>query len=290
LSAGRPPVSVVVPFVGDRAAVELLADNLGRVKLGAEDELIVADNTTRGMPAAALPAGARVVRAAAERSSYHARNAGANAASNEWILFCDADCRPFRELLEAYFAEPVDARCGAIAGTVTGNLEQGALIARYARARGFLNLAGGGEGPDWRIAVGGNVLVRRIAFREIGGFAEGIRSGGDVDFSRRLQRAGWTIDRREAARVEHRHREQLLPFLATISRYAAGSRWLNRRYPGYSPRWPLARQLALAARDVVVLAARGQRERAAFRALDGLGLIAHNVGYLGGNSADRIAR
>jgi hypothetical protein len=46
----------------------------------------------------------------------------------------------------------------------------------------------------------------------------------------------------------------------------------------------------LAARDVVVLAARGQRERAAFRALDGLGLIAHNVGYLGGNSADRIAR
>ena len=142
-----------------------------------------------------------------------------------------------------------------------------------------------GEGPDWRIAVGGNVLVRRIAFHEIGGFAEGIRSGGDVDFSRRLQRAGWTIDRREAARVEHRHREQLLPFLATISRYAAGSRWLNRRYPGYSPRWPLARQLALAARDAVVLAARGRREQAAFRALDGLGLVAHNVGYLAGNSA-----
>ena len=32
------------------------------------------------------------------------------------------------------------------------------------------------------------MLVRRIAFHEIGGFAEGIRSGGDVDFSRRLQR------------------------------------------------------------------------------------------------------
>jgi GT2 family glycosyltransferase len=289
LSPGRPAVSVVIPFVGDRAAAALLVADLARLELRPGDELIVADNTARGMGAGAIPAGARVVRAAAERSSYHARNAGADAASNEWILFCDSDCRPVPDLLDAYFAEPVAERCGAIAGTVTGNPEQGALIARYARARGFLNLAGGGEGPDWRIAVGANVLVRRTVFREIDGFPEGIRSGGDVDFSRRLQRAGWTIARREAARVEHRHHEQLFPFLATISRYAAGSRWLNRRYPGYSPRWPLARQLALAARDAVVLSARGRGEQAAFRLLDGLGLVAHNVGYLGGNSADRIA-
>jgi GT2 family glycosyltransferase len=289
LSAGRPPVSIVVPFVGDGAAVERMCAHLRRLEPRPGDELIVADNTTGGMPAAALPAGTRVVRAAAERSSYHARNAGANAAANEWILFLDADCRPVPDLLDAYFPEPLAERCGAIAGTVTGNPDQGALIARYARARGFLNMAGGGEGPSWRIAVGGNVLVRRTAFRDIDGFAEGIRSGGDVDFSRRLQRAGWTIDRRRAARVEHRHRERLLPFLATISRYAAGSRWLNRRYPGYSPRWPLTTQLALAARDAVGLAARGRREQAAFRALDGLGLIAHNVGYLGGNSAGRIA-
>jgi hypothetical protein len=41
----------------------------------------------------------------------------------------------------------------------------------------------------------------------------------------------------------------------------------------------------LAARDAVMLASRGRREQAAFRALDGLGLVAHNVGYLAGNSA-----
>jgi hypothetical protein len=128
------------------------------------------------------------------------------------------------------------------------------------------------------------VLVRRAAFAAIGGFTEGIRSGGDVDFSRRLQRAGWTIDSRPAALVEHRHRERLIPFLATIARYAAGSRWLNSRYPGYSPRWPLTRQLALSARDAVVCTARGDRENGLFRALDGLGLLAHNVGYLGGNA------
>ena len=56
------------------------------------DETIVADNTPGGMPGDLLPTSARVVRAAAERSAYHARNAGARPAANDWILFCDADC------------------------------------------------------------------------------------------------------------------------------------------------------------------------------------------------------
>jgi GT2 family glycosyltransferase len=285
--SSRAAVSVVVPFAGERRHAERLAANLGRLAVREGDELIVADNTDRGMPAAALPPGARVVRAAAERSSYHARNAGARRATNDWILFLDADCMPVPELLDAYFAEPIPDRCGAVAGAMGANPDQQALIARYARDRGFLNMAGGSEGPGWRIAVAGNVLVRRAAFDGIGGFVEGIRSGGDVDLSRRLIAAGWTIDARPAAAVEHHHREHLIPFLATIARYAAGSRWLERRYPGRSPRWPLPRQLALAARDSAGLALRGRREQAAFRALDGLGLVAHNVGYLGANAAPR---
>jgi glycosyltransferase involved in cell wall biosynthesis len=285
MTPDRPPVTVVVPFVGDRDAVERLSSYLRRLALRPGDELIVADNTREGMDREALTVGVRVARAAAERSSYHARNVGARIAGNEWILFMDADCRPVPDLLDTFVTQPPAERCGAIAGSVVGSPDQAALIARYARARGFLNLAGGGEGPEWRIAVAGNVLVRRAAFEEIGGFTEGIRSGGDVDFSRRLQGGGWTIDRCPGALVEHRHRERLLPFLATIARYAAGSRWLNRRYPGYSPRWPLTRQLVLSARDAVLLSVRGDREEGVFRALDGLGLIAHNVGYLGGNSA-----
>ena len=253
--------------------------------LKPDDEVIVADNTRDGMPANALGAGVRVVRAAAERSAYHARNAGARSAVNDWILFLDADCWPAPDLIDSYFAPPPTELCGAIAGTIVGNPGQAALVARYARARGFLNLAGGAEGPDWRIAVGGNVLARRAAFEEVGGFAEGIRSGGDVDFSRRLQRARWRIDRRPDALVEHQHRERLLPFLVTIARYGAGSRWLNTRYPGYSPRWPLTRELGRAIRDAAMLVGRGRGEEGVFRALDGLGLLAHNLGYVAGNSA-----
>ena len=138
------------------------------------------------------------------------------------------------ELLDAYFAEPIPERCGAVAGAIGREPGPARADRPLRRDRGFLNMAGGSEGPGWRIAVAGNVLVRRAAFDGLGGFVEGIRSGGDVDLSRRLIAAGWTIESRPAAAVEHHHRERLIPFLATIARYAAGSRWLERRYPGHS--------------------------------------------------------
>src|SRR5947208_820278 len=119
------------------------------------------------------------------------------------------------------------------------------------------------------------------------GFAQGIRSGGDIELARRLAAAGWTVEHRPAAIVTHRHREDLPSFLGMIARYGAGARWLNARYPGSSPRWPLGAGLASTARDVAALGIRGRFEQALFRALDGAGLVAHNLGYVTSNSAPR---
>src|SRR5918995_425202 len=141
----RPTLSVVVPFLGDNDAAALCAANLGRLRLSPGDELIVADNTKHGLPGGAFDSSVRVVRAVAERSSYHARNAGARTAVNDWILFLDADCLPVADLVDVYLAPPPADGCGAIAGSIVGSPDQGAFVARYARARGFLNLAGGGE-------------------------------------------------------------------------------------------------------------------------------------------------
>ncbi len=131
-------------------------------------------------------------------------------------------------------------------------------------------------------------MVRRSAFDEVGGFAEGIRSGGDVDLCRRLQAAGWGFERRPGAAVAHHHREDLRSFLGMLARYGAGARWLNDRYPGVvAALAAVARELAplRAATRFATLAA-GEREEAAFRLVDALGLVAHNVGYRRDNRAD----
>jgi glycosyltransferase involved in cell wall biosynthesis len=274
--SSRPSVSVVIPFGG--GATGPLRKAFARIDACEEDELIVADNS--GGAAAELGDVARIVPAAGERSSYHARNVGAAASSGEWILFIDADCTPAPGLLGAYFDGPIAEGAGAIAGEITGDPGQGSLAARYARDRRVLSQTDGLYGRGRTVAATGNLMVRRTAFEELDGFVEGIRSGGDVDFCLRLQTAGWTLEFRPKALVVHRHRDSVPALLATFARYGAGSSWLRSRYPGIGGRWPLSpRELVRAGADAARLTMRGDREQAAFRVIDGLGLVAHNVGY-----------
>ena len=281
--SARPPVSVVIPFAGDAAHARELADALQGLRLTAGDELIVADNGGDGASVLAA-AGARVVPAPLQRSSYYARNVGADAAANEWVLFIDSDCRPAADLLDAYFREPVGDRVGALAGDVLDARDQDALVARYTRSRRLLDADRGAEFAYKPAAVTANLLVRKAGWSAVGGFVEGIRSGGDSDFAWRLQEAGWTLERAPAAAVEHRHRETLRGLLSQKARYGSSRAWLSRRHPGSFPplrAWlELPRALVAALRWLVL----GQRERGAFRALDAVGGAAELYGSARSNA------
>jgi GT2 family glycosyltransferase len=249
--------------------------------------VIVADNTVDAVPAHLARDGITVVPALEERSAYHARNEGARAATREWILFLDADCRPTPGLLDAYFARPVADDCGALAGQILGEPDQPSFAARYARSRKLFDHADGMIRASEGGAAAGNLLVRRAAFDEVAGFTEGIRSGGDLDLCHRLRAAGWRLGFRPQAIVHHLHRATLPSLLGAIARYGAGARWLNERHPGSSPPWPLRMGLAHTAHDVIRHVQRRRVEEAVFRGVDGLGLVAHRIGYASSNRAGR---
>ena len=186
----RPAVSVVVPFRGDWTGADRLVAALRCLDIRDGDELIVADNTGGGNAGLIAGHGIRVVRAARERSAYHARNEAARLATADWILFLDADCRPAPNLLAAYFEESISDGCGAVAGQILGEPEQASFAARYARSRNLFDHADGLIRASGGGAAAGNLLVRREAFEQVGGFTEGIRSGGDLDSAGALPQAG----------------------------------------------------------------------------------------------------
>src|SRR5207248_201171 len=90
-------------------------------------------------------------------------------------------------------------------------------------------------------AVAANLMVRRAAFEQVGGFYEGVRAAEDTDLSWRLQQAGWRLELRSRARVEHTYRATIGDLRRQWRGYAAGRAWLARRYDGFVPEPALRR-------------------------------------------------
>jgi GT2 family glycosyltransferase len=237
---------VVMPFAGDAAAARAAIDALRSLRIAPGDELILVDNAGTVAPCA----GVTVIRSAGEHSPAHARNAGAAHAKGEWILFIDSDTRPNPRLLDAYFSQPPGDDAGALVGDVLPAPAADTVAARYGNARSFLGQRTHLQHPFMPRAAAANLMVRRAAFVEVGGFYEGLRSAEDTDFSWRLQRAGWRLEPRGEAWIEHRYRSSIAELRRQWRGYAAGRAWLARRYEGFVPQPAVLRALSRASAPV----------------------------------------
>jgi hypothetical protein len=151
-------------------------------------------------------------------------------------------------------------------------------------------------------AAAANLLVRRDAFEAIGGFYEGVRAAEDTDFSWRLQRAGWRLEARRGAVVEHRYRTTVRALRRQWRGYAAGRAWLGRRYEGFTPEPALQRAAGRvlrrhAAPPPAALGSathlpprRGRLERGRFLALDAVLGVEELAGFALSNRPRREGR
>jgi GT2 family glycosyltransferase len=278
----RSAVDVVVPYAGSADGLAAVVARLADLKLGDDDTVTVVDN--RGVPGAGRGR-VRVARLAAPRSSYSARNAGAALSSAPWLLFLDGDVVAPADLLARYFAREPAAGAGVLAGAVVDAPVEigGPAAARYASLKASTSQETTLAHGPWAFAQTANCAVRREAFAAVGGFAGGIRSGGDADLCWRLRAAGWTLERREEAAVVHRNRATVAGMLGQRARHGAGAAWLGRRHPGALPaRRPvgLAWWATRRAASGSVAALRGDSDAALLGLLDGPAVWAFELGRL----------
>ncbi|MEA2266536.1 MAG: hypothetical protein QOE27_2119, partial [Solirubrobacteraceae bacterium] len=225
----RPGAAVIVPFAGSEARLEEMLARLGRLERRPGDEVVLVDNRADSAPGSsrAGPPGVRVLSAPDPSSSWHARDAGAGATEAEWLVFVDADTRPVPDLLDRYLAPPPDPDVGVLAGGIRDWGTGRTACDRYVSARAKMDQAVTLEHPYRPYAQTANCAVRRSAFAAVGGFAAGAGSSaaGDADLCWRLAEAGWRLESRPDALVDHENRTRFRDLYAQLARHGAGLAW-----------------------------------------------------------------
>jgi mycofactocin glycosyltransferase len=252
-AAGLPPrVSVIVP-VRDRAgALRRCLESVQRVRYPKDrlEVLVVDDGSRDDGPAVARALGATVLSSGGSgRGPAAARNRGASAADGEILAFLDSDCvaseRWLLDVVEA-FADPGVA---AVGGRVDGMRTSSALD-RYEGVMSSLSLGARGRwaqpGSDTFYLPSCNLLVRRSAFLEVGGFREELHVGEDVDLSWRLRDRGFTIAYVPRGPVLHEHRNRVGPFLRRRFEYGTSEGVLDVLHPGRRKKMVLPPALVVA--------------------------------------------
>jgi glycosyltransferase involved in cell wall biosynthesis len=200
VAASGPVVSVIVPAFNEARGLgaslaSIRAASAAFDRRGWGHELIVCDNnSTDATPAIAREAGARVVFEPINQIS-RARNAGAAAASGEWLLFVDADSYPSIGLFDDVAAAIAQGRC--LAGGSTLRLDS--------KSRGARAVVVGWNAISRaaRLAAGSFIFCEARAFRETGGFSLELYAGEEIDLFKRLKRLARATGRTIV--ILHRH-------------------------------------------------------------------------------------
>lgn len=218
-------VTVVVPVHDDADRLVLCLAALRAQTYRGPVEIVVVDNASRQDVAAALPAEPPVRLVHEPRpGSYRARNAGVAVASGDVLAFTDADCLPAPTWLERAVARlegdpTIDAVGGRIALVFRDGAAPGTGPELYEERHTFRQDRYVGE---WSFAATANLVTRSSTFDRVGPFDAALRSGGDVDWGRRLAAAGGRMVYDPGVVVEHPSRPGWRELVTKSARVAGG--------------------------------------------------------------------
>lgn len=184
-------VTLIIPAHNEEGYIGACLDSFERYGRGFFKEVIVVDNASTDKTAeiARSRPGVRVVRTS-EKGLTHARQAGLEAASSEYLAFIDADCRitpRWTETIAYYFKKYPHAV--SLTGPVRYH-DGPAYLKHLIMPLQWLTLPAAYLIDGYHI-IGGNFIARRDALIRAGGFDKTIAFyGEDSDIGRRLAASG----------------------------------------------------------------------------------------------------
>jgi GT2 family glycosyltransferase len=239
-SAELPLVSVIVPVRNDRGAyLRTLIEALAAQTLPRSSfEIVIGDDGSTDGSTEGLPTDDGWIRVlpGPPRNSYAARNRAARAARAPVLAFCDSDCRPEPDWLEAGLEALED--CDLAAGRIR-------FIVPERRTIWTLLDMDSTKDHEREVKIANaetaNLFVRREVYDALAGFDDTIPEHGDFDFAIRAVASGARLVYAPQAVAWHPTRDGARPFwkMAWIMHrwYAAREVTAGRRPLGLKVRW-----------------------------------------------------
>jgi glycosyltransferase involved in cell wall biosynthesis len=182
---GAVKISIVVPAFNEERLLGASLAQIGSAagaftRIGWESELIVCDNNSTDRTAEiARAAGATVVFEPVNQIA-RARNAGAAAATGDWLVFVDADSHPSAELFQDVTEQ---IRSGKyLAGGVTVRLDEKHFVA------GCVTQLWNCASRSLKLLAGSFIFCDAAVFRKVGGFSNELFVAEELELSQRLKK------------------------------------------------------------------------------------------------------
>ncbi len=204
-------LSIIIPAFQAEADLPVVLGSIVE-PAGHEVELIVVDDSSSDRTAAvAREAGCVVVELAQNSGPAAARNAGAEAASGEILVFVDADVELYPNTLTgivAAFESHTD--CAAVVGNLSTDLPPSGVLSRYKNL--YTHYSFKDAGPWISVTFTSLTAVRAEAFSQCGGMPD-IHPNEDRAFGIALTRDGHRIRFEPSLVVRHHHQYGLREFI-----------------------------------------------------------------------------
>jgi hypothetical protein len=174
--------SVIIPVRDDAAGLEVALDGL-RQQLHPPDEVIVVNASSEPLPPQRDPTLPLRVTEAGPSFPGKARNAGAKAATHQWVVFLDAGARPTPDWLESFRLAAEEAPAAqVIYGCYVPNIRN-----EWDRAAAGVYLPPRAAPDLGCYPTTASLCVRRRFWESTGGMPENLRAGEDLLFFRGLE-------------------------------------------------------------------------------------------------------
>lgn len=222
---GLPFVSVVVPVLNDPERLQVCLQALEKQTYPGElYEVIVVDN---GSCESVEPVVDRFTQARhcneQRRSSYAARNRGVSLAKGAVIAFTDSDCIPASDWIERGVAGLLHTpNCGIVGGKVKllfKNRDVPTAVEFFDSISFFQQQK---NINDTKFSVTANLFTFKKVFDRVGLFNDTLKSGGDVEWGRRVSSCGYNLSYADDTVVSHPARSSLLQLYKKVVRVTGG--------------------------------------------------------------------